>query len=233
MMIDYQQLGLDYKLYSCEVLFNRGLCNIYLAKETEGLDDFEVAQKEKQTPDHDIIDQVLEQGAENLSVFAVPPGILYRPPKSKIKNAKKVDYLGSSKLIAAVDKNEMFTGFRGAFLRKVKLIYTGTDRFFLAFSLNLTLPFSYSKHKDPMKRFRRYPRRLCSGQQRSRDRRARIHTPITNSHGEPHLPILRRIPTHPIRRTVPETELVVSPSGAERRMPDRLEPMRGLPRDLR
>lgn len=118
LMIDYQQLGLDYKLYSCEVFFNRGLCYIYLDKETEGLEDFEAAQREKQTPDHDIIDQVLEQGVDNLSVFAVPPGILYRPPESKIKNAKKVDYLGSSTLIAAVDKNEMFTGFQGAFLRK-------------------------------------------------------------------------------------------------------------------
>ncbi|KAI7541989.1 hypothetical protein KC343_g16570, partial [Hortaea werneckii] len=28
--IDYDQLGLKFKLYSCEVLFNRGLCYIYL-----------------------------------------------------------------------------------------------------------------------------------------------------------------------------------------------------------
>ena len=34
--IDYEQLGLKFKLYSCEVLFNRGLCYIYLQQRDAG-----------------------------------------------------------------------------------------------------------------------------------------------------------------------------------------------------
>src|SRR6201996_3042482 len=55
-MIDYSQLGLLFKLYSCEVLFNRGLCYIYLQQKDAGLQDLTYAAKEKAVPDHDVID---------------------------------------------------------------------------------------------------------------------------------------------------------------------------------
>src|SRR6201996_497266 len=45
--IDYEQLGLKFKLYSCEVLFNRGLCYIYLQQKEAGMQDFSFAVKEK------------------------------------------------------------------------------------------------------------------------------------------------------------------------------------------
>jgi tetratricopeptide (TPR) repeat protein len=61
--IDYEQLGLKFKLYSCEVLFNRGLCYIYLQQEKPGLQDFGFAQKEKMTPDHDVIDDAIREMA--------------------------------------------------------------------------------------------------------------------------------------------------------------------------
>ena len=62
--IDYDQLGLKFKLYSCEVLFNRGLCYIYLQQEEPGLQDFGYARKEKMTPDHDVIDDAIKEKAE-------------------------------------------------------------------------------------------------------------------------------------------------------------------------
>lgn len=61
--IDYGQLGLRFKLYSCEVLFNRGLCYIFLQKREEGMHDLSYAAKEKQVPDHDVIDRAITQGA--------------------------------------------------------------------------------------------------------------------------------------------------------------------------
>ena len=61
--IDYEQLGLKFKLYSCEVLFNRGLCYMYLQQEDAGLQDFSFAQKEKMTPDHDVIDDAIKDRA--------------------------------------------------------------------------------------------------------------------------------------------------------------------------
>lgn len=62
--IDYDQLGLKFKLYSCEVLFNRGLCYIYLQQKDVGLTDLSFAAKEKVIPDHDVIDEAINEQAE-------------------------------------------------------------------------------------------------------------------------------------------------------------------------
>jgi len=62
--IDYEQLGLKFKLYSCEVLFNRGLCYIYLQQKEAGMKDLDYAAKEKVVPDHDVIDEAIREEAE-------------------------------------------------------------------------------------------------------------------------------------------------------------------------
>ena len=62
--INYEQLGLKYKLYSCEVLFNRGLCYVYLKQKETGLSDLKYAAREKVTPEHDVIDEAIQEGAE-------------------------------------------------------------------------------------------------------------------------------------------------------------------------
>lgn len=63
-MIDYAQLGLLFKLYSCEVLFNRGLCYIYLQQKDAGLQDLQYAVKEKVVEDHNVIDEAIREEAE-------------------------------------------------------------------------------------------------------------------------------------------------------------------------
>ena len=63
-MIDYAQLGLLFKLYSCEVLFNRGLCYIYLQQKEAGMQDFMFAVKEKVVEDHNVIDDAIREEAE-------------------------------------------------------------------------------------------------------------------------------------------------------------------------
>jgi tetratricopeptide (TPR) repeat protein len=63
-MIDYAQLGLMFKLYSCEVLFNRGLCYIYLQQKEAGMQDFSFAVKEKVVEDHNVIDEAIKDEAE-------------------------------------------------------------------------------------------------------------------------------------------------------------------------
>jgi tetratricopeptide (TPR) repeat protein len=62
--IDYDQLGLKFKLFSCEVLFNRGLCYIYMGQMETGFADLTYAAKEKITPDHDVIDEAIREEAE-------------------------------------------------------------------------------------------------------------------------------------------------------------------------
>ncbi|KAG0210862.1 hypothetical protein BGX28_008829 [Mortierella sp. GBA30] len=113
MVIDYTQLGLDFKLYSCQVLFNRALCYIELGEMDLGMTDLWRATREKQTKAHDMMDQALRDKGQDCTVFTVPQGVLYRPAESKVKNSKKKDYLGNSKVIAAVDASDQFAGFKG------------------------------------------------------------------------------------------------------------------------
>ncbi|KAJ5447037.1 Tetratricopeptide-like helical [Penicillium cf. griseofulvum] len=104
--IDYEQLGLMFRLFSCEVLFNRGLCYIYLRQMGPGIQDIEYAAKEKVTSDHDVIDDALRENADGYTVFSIPVGVLYRPNAAKVKNLKTKDYLGKARLVAASDRNQ-------------------------------------------------------------------------------------------------------------------------------
>lgn len=59
-VVNYQQLGLDYKLYSCEIVYNRALSYIYSGELATGIFDLGFAAKEKKyIPEHDIIDESL------------------------------------------------------------------------------------------------------------------------------------------------------------------------------
>lgn len=99
--IDYEQLGLKFRLYSCEVLFNRGLCYIYLHQAEPGMRDLVYASQEKLTADHGVIDEAIRENAEGYTVFSIPVGVVYRPNEAKVRNLKAIDYLGKSRLIAA------------------------------------------------------------------------------------------------------------------------------------
>lgn len=63
-LIDYEQLGLKFKLYSCEVLFNRGLCYVYLQQKEDGMQDLSYAVKEKAVEEHNVIDEAIQEEAE-------------------------------------------------------------------------------------------------------------------------------------------------------------------------
>ena len=68
---DYSQLGLGYRLELAEVLFNRGLCMIYLGTPEEGIQTMQEAVKHKSTPDHEVIEEAIQDGAEGYTVFSI------------------------------------------------------------------------------------------------------------------------------------------------------------------
>ncbi|KAI9893696.1 MAG: hypothetical protein M1814_005912 [Vezdaea aestivalis] len=101
--INYEQLGLKFKLYSCEVLFNRGLCYIYLQETKLGMQDLIHAVKEKREPSHQVIDEAIMEEAKGYMVFSIQVGTVYRPNAAKVKNLKTKDYLGKARLVAAAE----------------------------------------------------------------------------------------------------------------------------------
>lgn len=68
---NYEQLGLKFNLYSAEVLFNRGLCLIYMGRVDEGLAGMEEAQKAKVTEEHGVIDEALQDKGQGYTVFSI------------------------------------------------------------------------------------------------------------------------------------------------------------------
>ncbi|KAF3906514.1 hypothetical protein ABW20_dc0107184 [Dactylellina cionopaga] len=117
--INYKQLGLEFTLYACEVLFNRGLCRLYSShgdgdqEHTEGMQDLREAAKEKQIEAHNVIEEAIKEGVDGFTVFSVPAGTLFKPSGMKMKNYKTKDYLGKAKVVASVDSTNMHTGFDG------------------------------------------------------------------------------------------------------------------------
>ncbi|ROW17515.1 hypothetical protein VPNG_00665 [Cytospora leucostoma] len=127
-MIDYAQLGLLFKLYSCEVLFNRGLCYIYLQQTDAGMLDLQYAAKEKVVEDHNVIDEAIREEAEGYTVFSIPVGVIYRPNEAKVRNLKTKDYLGKARLVAASDRANAFTGFAGSEIKNAGKTDVKDDR---------------------------------------------------------------------------------------------------------
>lgn len=75
--------------------------------------DISLALKEKQTDEHNVIDEAFADRGHAWRVFSIPVGVLFRPSDNKLRNLKTKNYLGSAKLVAATDSRDVFTGFAG------------------------------------------------------------------------------------------------------------------------
>ncbi|KAJ7834528.1 NADPH oxidase regulator NoxR [Mycena leptocephala] len=111
--IDYQQLGLSFKLFSAEVLFNQGLSLICMGRINAGLADMEEAKRASANDEHKVINEAIADRGDGYTVFSVPIGVLYRPSEKKVSNAKPKDYLGTAVLVATSDSTDTTVGFSG------------------------------------------------------------------------------------------------------------------------
>lgn len=112
--INYEQLGLKFRLYAAEVVFNKGICQIYRGRVQDGLDTMDIASQIKVTEEHAVIDEAIRDRGDGYTVFSVPVGVIYRPSEKKLKNVVTKDYLGKAKLVAASDPSDIYTEFSGA-----------------------------------------------------------------------------------------------------------------------
>lgn len=74
---NYEQLGLKFRLFSAEVLFNKGLSQIYLGRLQEGLGDMEEARKDKATDEHNVIDDAIQDRGEGYTVFSIVRPLIF------------------------------------------------------------------------------------------------------------------------------------------------------------
>ncbi|KAJ2318064.1 hypothetical protein IWW52_002774, partial [Coemansia sp. RSA 2704] len=125
--IDYTQIGLDYKVYTCEVMYNRALCFFCLGQEKDAQDDLADASQRMAEERHSWIKKAIASNGMDCPLYCVPKGVIYRPSASKLKSTKKIDFLGSAKVIASADGKDNFTGFKGALVRKETLKNMGSS----------------------------------------------------------------------------------------------------------
>ncbi|KAG9003507.1 hypothetical protein FRB94_003090 [Tulasnella sp. JGI-2019a] len=111
--IDYEQLGLKFQLWRAEVLFNKGLCQIYMGNMDLGMRDLDAANQFKALDEHDVISEAITERGQGYTVFSIPVGILYRPADSKLNNVKTKDYMGKATLVAATEAKDAYTDFVG------------------------------------------------------------------------------------------------------------------------
>ncbi|KAI9346457.1 hypothetical protein BDR26DRAFT_855616 [Obelidium mucronatum] len=130
LVIDYTQLGLPHKLYSFEISFNRGLCFSAKGNLDAAIADFDDADRSHPTSSGDRqfleekIDQAVDLGeraVDYVTVFELDYSkAIFKPKEEKVKNTKRVNYLGNSKVVAGADDRDAFAGFSGTLVKTEK-----------------------------------------------------------------------------------------------------------------
>ncbi|KAK4057989.1 hypothetical protein OIO90_000728 [Microbotryomycetes sp. JL221] len=110
-LIDYEQLGLKFRLYACEILFNRALASFSMGMMDESYLDLKSAAAQKQTTEHRVIDNGLHGSKSSLTLFEIVDNVLFRPTEIKLKNLETRNYLGQPKLIAAASVDDAHITF--------------------------------------------------------------------------------------------------------------------------
>ncbi|KAJ3325255.1 hypothetical protein HDV06_005012 [Boothiomyces sp. JEL0866] len=110
--IDYQQLGMDYKVYKCETLYNLGICCYQLEKDRESASFIDEARRTAKTSDQ----KTIIANSDSQTLFSIPFSSIFEVPENKKKNLEKKEYITGGKLVldSKPEDDAGFMGFTGA-----------------------------------------------------------------------------------------------------------------------
>ncbi|KAG8555465.1 hypothetical protein GDO81_017709, partial [Engystomops pustulosus] len=113
-LIDYKILGLTYKLYSCEVLYNVALANAKLGNWAKAEENLILALSQKVEPRHGTkiekaMQEILKQ--KDFPPAEIPKGKLFQPNEKLVEQLEKKDFLGKATVVASVIDKDSFSGF--------------------------------------------------------------------------------------------------------------------------
>ncbi|XP_029998382.1 NADPH oxidase activator 1 [Sphaeramia orbicularis] len=120
MVIDYRQLGLRFKLYSWQVLYNAAAVYCRMGQWGQARDVLLSASKERGGGRGVNIDAALDSvmREEVLDPLLLPEGVVFRPRKQDVEQLKQKDFLGKAKVISSMIPNDDFGGFEPLRLQK-------------------------------------------------------------------------------------------------------------------
>ncbi|XP_004275261.1 neutrophil cytosol factor 2 isoform X1 [Orcinus orca] len=112
-LIDYKILGLPFKLFACEVLYN--IAFMYAKKEEwkKAEEHLALAVSMKSEPRHSKIDKAMESVWKQklYEPVVIPVGRLFQPNERQVAQLVKKDYLGKATVVASVVDQDSFSGF--------------------------------------------------------------------------------------------------------------------------
>uniref|UniRef100_A0A8C7MN73 Neutrophil cytosolic factor 2 n=1 Tax=Oncorhynchus kisutch TaxID=8019 RepID=A0A8C7MN73_ONCKI len=112
-LIDYQPLGLRYKLYACEVLHNMALAHAQLGQWEKAKENLLTALNLRTEAKLSHIDRGLECILKQklFEPVKVPAKVLFKPNKNYVAELEKKDYLGKAKVVSSIVFQDEFSGF--------------------------------------------------------------------------------------------------------------------------
>ncbi|NXG63639.1 NCF2 factor, partial [Hemiprocne comata] len=112
-LIDYKILGLRYRLFACEILYNIALVYATMEDWKKAEEHLTLAMSMKTEPQHNKIDRAMEAILKQklCELVAIPAGKLFRPNEKQVAQLEKKDYLGKAMVVASVVDKDNFSGF--------------------------------------------------------------------------------------------------------------------------
>ncbi|XP_031426835.1 NADPH oxidase activator 1 [Clupea harengus] len=113
-VIDYRQLGLRFKLFSWQVLYNAAAVHVRMGHWDKARDILSAAAEEKGGAARGgAVDVAMDSISrrEVLAPLLVPEGEVFRPRKEEVEQLKQRDFLGKAKVITSVIPNDDYAGF--------------------------------------------------------------------------------------------------------------------------
>ncbi|XP_005807459.1 NADPH oxidase activator 1 isoform X2 [Xiphophorus maculatus] len=112
-VIDYRQLGLRYKLYYWQILYNTAAAYCRMGQWESAMDKLLPATQDRGQGRGGNIEVALKsvERREVLDPLLVPVGSVFRPRKQEIEQLHQRDFLGKAKVISSMIPNDDFGGF--------------------------------------------------------------------------------------------------------------------------
>ncbi|NXD08515.1 NCF2 factor, partial [Nothocercus nigrocapillus] len=112
-LIDYKILGLRYRLFACEILYNIALMYATMQDWKKAEEHLTLATSMKSEPQHNKIDKAMEAILKQklYEMVTIPVGKLFRPNEKQVAQLEKKDYLGKATVVASVVDKDSFSGF--------------------------------------------------------------------------------------------------------------------------
>ncbi|XP_008822516.1 neutrophil cytosol factor 2 [Nannospalax galili] len=112
-LIDYKILGLQFKLFACEVLYNIAFMHAKKEEWKKAEEQLSLATNMKSEPRHSKIDKAMESiwKQKLFEPVVIPVGRLFRPNERQVAQLAKKDYLGKATVVASVVHQDNFSGF--------------------------------------------------------------------------------------------------------------------------